>query len=110
MLPGVAAAVLAAPAALALAWKLLWLATDAYAQGKDLYDAVLLAETTSVDRDLVRRLMRPELGAEADRFSAEDVLTWSIDWDNFVDEYPGIEGTEEEWTRRLALALERAWG
>ncbi|MEH0819641.1 MULTISPECIES: nucleotidyl transferase AbiEii/AbiGii toxin family protein [unclassified Micromonospora] len=109
-LPGVAAEVLAAPAALALAWKLLWLATDAYAQGKDLYDAVLLAETTSVDRDLVRRLMRPELGAEADGFSAEDVLTWSIDWDNFVDEYPGIEGTEEQWTRRLALALERAWG
>ncbi|MFD6636370.1 nucleotidyl transferase AbiEii/AbiGii toxin family protein [Micromonospora chalcea] len=108
-LPGVARPVLGAPAELALAWKLMWLATDAYPQGKDLYDAVLLAETTSVDRDLVRRLMRPELGAEADALTAETVLTWGIDWENFVDEYPGVEGTAEEWTRRLALALERAW-
>ena len=48
MLPGVAAPMLAAPAPLALAWKLLWLATDTYPQGKDLYDAVLLAENTTV--------------------------------------------------------------
>ncbi|MBG6065432.1 nucleotidyl transferase AbiEii/AbiGii toxin family protein [Micromonospora ureilytica] len=109
MLPGVAESMLAAPAALALAWKLLWLATDSYPQGKDLYDAVLLAETTTVDLDLVRRLMRPELAYEADRFVAETVLTWGVDWDNFTDEYPGIEGTVEQWTQRLAMALDRAW-
>ncbi len=108
--PGMASPLLAAPAPLSLAWKLLWLATDCYPQGKDLYDAVLLAESTSVDRELVRRLMRPELRAEADAFTAETVLTWGADWENFVDEYPGIEGTGEEWLRRLALALERAWG
>jgi hypothetical protein len=34
----------AATPALSLAWKLLWLATDNYPQGKDYYDAVLLAE------------------------------------------------------------------
>ncbi|MEU8287745.1 nucleotidyl transferase AbiEii/AbiGii toxin family protein [Micromonospora sp. NPDC048905] len=109
MLPGVAEPMLAAPAALALAWKLLWLATDSYPQGKDLYDAVLLAETTTVDLDLVRRLMRPDLAVEADRFDAETVLTWGVDWANFTDEYPGIEGTVEQWTQRLALALDRAW-
>jgi hypothetical protein len=109
VLPGVDVPVLAATAALSLAWKLLWLATDMYPQGKDLYDAALLAEHTTVDRDLVRELMRPELGAEADRFTAETVLCWDVDWVNFTDEYPGIAGTSEQWQWRLALALERAW-
>ena len=63
----------------ALAWKLLWLATDTYPQGKDLYDAVLLAEHTTVDQSLVRQLMRPELGPEADTFRAETVLSWAVD-------------------------------
>ncbi|AVT36905.1 nucleotidyl transferase AbiEii/AbiGii toxin family protein [Plantactinospora sp. BB1] len=110
VLPGVDVPVLAAPAALSLAWKLLWLATDAYPQGKDLYDAVLLAEHTTVDRDLVRTLLRAELGAEADDFTAETVLGWDVDWHNFLDEYPGVAGTARQWARRLALALDRAWG
>lgn len=109
ILPDVDEPVLTAPASLALAWKLLWLATDMYPQGKDLYDAVLLAEHTTVDQALVRQLMRPELGAEADNFTAETVLSWQVDWTNFTDERPGIKGTAEQWTRRLALALDRAW-
>lgn len=109
VLPDAGLPVLAASAPLSLAWKLLWLATDSYPQGKDLYDAVLLAERTTVDRALVRQLMRPELGAEADLFTAETVLSWQVDWVNFTDERPGITGTAEQWTRRLALALERAW-
>ncbi|MEN3612398.1 nucleotidyl transferase AbiEii/AbiGii toxin family protein [Plantactinospora sp. ZYX-F-223] len=109
VLPGVDEPLLAAPAALSLAWKLLWLATDMYPQGKDLYDAVLLAEHTTVDRDLVRALMRDELGAEADAFTAETVLGWDVDWANFVDEYPGVAGSAPQWTNRLALALDRAW-
>ncbi|WP_243706020.1 hypothetical protein [Micromonospora sp. KC721] len=78
-------------------------------QGKDLYDAVLLAEHTTVDQALVRQLMRPELGAEADTFTAETVLSWQVDWTNFTDEYPETTGTAERWTDRLALALDRAW-
>ncbi|WP_431883552.1 nucleotidyl transferase AbiEii/AbiGii toxin family protein [Micromonospora gifhornensis] len=109
ILPGVDEPLLAAPASLALAWKLLWLATDMYPQGKDLYDAVLLAEHTSVDQALVRELMRPELGVEADTFTAETVLSWQVDWSNFTDEYSGISGTAEQWTRRLARALDQAW-
>ncbi|MEU7798892.1 nucleotidyl transferase AbiEii/AbiGii toxin family protein [Micromonospora arborensis] len=109
ILPDVDKPVLAAPAPLALAWKLLWLATDRYPQGKDLYDAVLLAEHTTVDQSLVRQLMRPELGTEADTFRAETALSWDVDWSNFTDEYSGITGTAEQWAKRLALALDRAW-
>lgn len=109
VLPDVDEPLLAAPAPLALAWKLMWLATDMYPQGKDLYDAVLLAEHTTVDRALVRQLLTPELGTEADTFTAETVLSWQVDWTNFTDEYPGVTGTAAQWTRRLALALDRAW-
>ncbi|MEV6306573.1 nucleotidyl transferase AbiEii/AbiGii toxin family protein [Actinoplanes sp. NPDC051861] len=98
----------AATAELSLAWKLQWLATDSYPQGKDLYDAVLLAEYTTVDLGLVRDLIREELGHQADRFDAEAVLAWEgIDWANFADVYPGVGGTAEEWQRRLAVALDR---
>ncbi|MEU4215987.1 nucleotidyl transferase AbiEii/AbiGii toxin family protein [Actinoplanes sp. NPDC026623] len=100
--------VVAATAGLSLAWKLQWLATDGYPQGKDLYDAVLLAEHTTVDLDLVRDLMRPELGDAADRFTAATVLAWTdVDWRNFTDAYPRVEGTAADWARRLALALDR---
>ncbi|BEL08252.1 hypothetical protein Q0Z83_064430 [Actinoplanes sichuanensis] len=109
MLPGVGTPVLAATAELSLAWKLLWLATDRYPQGKDLYDAVLLAEYTTVDVELVRELLLPELGHEAAEFSAATPLTWTdIDWDNFTDEYPTVEGASRHWLRRLALALDRS--
>ncbi|MGA3489271.1 nucleotidyl transferase AbiEii/AbiGii toxin family protein [Micromonosporaceae bacterium DT55] len=100
----------AAGPALSLAWKLMWLATDLYPQGKDLYDAVLLAERTIVERQLVRDLLRPEHGAEADDFTAESVLAWDVDWAEFVGEYPAIPGTAAHWRRRLALALDRMPG
>jgi hypothetical protein len=109
VLPDLGTTVLAATAELSLAWKLLWLATDWYPQGKDLYDATLLAEHTTVDVDLVRDLIRPELGAEAETFTAMTVLTWKVDWKNFADEHPSIPGTAGQWLRRLALALDRAW-
>src|SRR6185503_14258157 len=38
------ALLLAATPELSLAWKIMWLVTDAHPQGKDLYDAVLPAE------------------------------------------------------------------
>ncbi|MEV4275200.1 nucleotidyl transferase AbiEii/AbiGii toxin family protein [Actinoplanes xinjiangensis] len=109
MLPGVGSPILAATAELSLAWKLLWLATDRYPQGKDLYDAVLLAEHTTVDVELVRDLLLPELGDEALEFSAVTPLSWyDVDWDNFADEYPQVAGPARHWLRRLALALDRS--
>ncbi|WP_144119135.1 nucleotidyl transferase AbiEii/AbiGii toxin family protein [Catellatospora sichuanensis] len=109
LLDGVDVAMRAASPALSLAWKLMWLATDRYPQGKDLYDAVLLAEHTAVDLALVRDLMRPELREEADAFTAGSVLEWDVDWENFTDEYPSVAGDGEVWKRRLALALHRNW-
>jgi hypothetical protein len=37
----------------------------------------------------------------------EVFLHWP--WTNFTDEYPGITGTADQWIRRLAFALDRAW-
>lgn len=107
--PPLGTRVLAASPALSLAWKLQWLATDNYPQGKDLYDAVLLAERTAVSLDLVRDLIRPELGAEADSFTWESVLDLRlyVDWENFRAERPGVEGDAATWLRRLVDALAR---
>ncbi|MGH3862776.1 hypothetical protein [Actinokineospora sp.] len=40
---------------------------------------------------------------------AESVLAWDVDWVNFQDEYPNIDGDAKAWTWRLALALGAAW-
>lgn len=97
----------AASRELSLAWKLLWLATDSYPQGKDLYDAVLLAEQTHLSEELLRRVlaefdsryMQMELSPEI--FLAQE----DLDWDNFQKEYPWIQGDAQEWRNRLACAL-----
>jgi hypothetical protein len=101
--------VLAATAELSLAWKLLWLETDIWPQGKDLYDATVLAEHTTISLRLVRDVLRPELGKQADEFTAASVLRWTMDWDNFRDEYPTIAGDATSWQNRLALALARSF-
>ena len=57
---------LAASMEQSLAWKILWLVSDMYPQSKDLYDAVLLAETVTMRRDLLETAWtdnnRTELG------------------------------------------------
>ncbi|MDG6101848.1 nucleotidyl transferase AbiEii/AbiGii toxin family protein [Dactylosporangium aurantiacum] len=108
-LPGIDRPVLAAPAPLALAWKLRWLCTERCPKGKDLYDATLLAEHTTVDLALVRGLLRGDLGPDADTFTAERVLSLPVDWPGRTDGHPGVDGTAEDWRWRLALALERHW-
>ncbi|GAB7045163.1 hypothetical protein JCM9534A_02890 [Catenuloplanes indicus JCM 9534] len=101
--------VLAAPPALALGWKLRWLESDTYPQGEDLYDAVLLAEHTTVDPALVRDLLRPEIMHEADRFGPDSVERWAVDWANFRLEYPHVTGDDSAWKRRLITALRRSY-
>ena len=46
----------AATPPVSLAWKILWLETDMYPQGKDLYDATLLAEQVRLPHDLLMRI------------------------------------------------------
>jgi hypothetical protein len=101
---------------LSLAWKLLWLETDTYPQGKDLYDATLLAEQTQLPFELLRQVLESSedwidlLKHDARSFAWKSGYPWlteidSIDWDNFKLEYPWVEGDAQYWIDRLSLAL-----
>ncbi|MFB6721097.1 nucleotidyl transferase AbiEii/AbiGii toxin family protein [Kribbella sp. NPDC056345] len=95
---------------LSLAWKILWLATDAYPQGKDLYDAVLLAERTDVSPLLIQQLLdNHEDARHVQGFTPSMIQEWDVDWQNFLDEYPAVEGDAESWKERLAAALRRSY-
>ncbi len=85
-----------------LAWKLLWLATDICPQGKDLYDAVLLAESTKLPAGLVARVFA---AARANCADLQQLTTKRMLWDEFIKEYPGLAGDATVWRQRLALAL-----
>lgn len=92
---------------LSLAWKLMWLETDRYPQGKDLYDAALLAEQTTVSLALLMRLLRecdPDYYAKRE-LAPDFALEWQIEWDDFKREYPQIEGAAKDWQLRLTKAL-----
>ncbi|MGW0391702.1 nucleotidyl transferase AbiEii/AbiGii toxin family protein [Streptomyces sp. NPDC003042] len=102
----------AATAELSLAWKLVWLATDTYPHGKDLYDAVLLAERCSVPYGLVHTVFHesgewfPPSAAPDERVTLEafDEVK-SAEWEDFRQEYPGITGSAESYAERLLTAL-----
>ncbi|MCY9786108.1 nucleotidyl transferase AbiEii/AbiGii toxin family protein [Nocardiopsis sp. EMB25] len=109
------AEVLAASPELSLAWKVLWLYTDGYPQGKDLYDAVLLAENSSLSRDLLMRVLGPvmeeEMGVNAEevdeRFLRESGELFAVEgeWAHFVRECPWVEGGAETWLTRFETAV-----
>lgn len=91
---------------LSLAWKLLWLGTDMYPQGKDLYDATLLAENYKLPSDLVLLTMKKVLDENGRwEFTEQYLSEWSFQWDDFKQDYPGIQGTEQEWLQRLIVAI-----
>ncbi|TCB90756.1 nucleotidyl transferase AbiEii/AbiGii toxin family protein [Micromonospora zingiberis] len=90
-----------------LVWKLLWLATDCYPQGKDLYDAVLLAERVTVSWQRVQEALATEPGKfNVVDFGPDTLHLLGVDWDEFIDHHPEFAGTEREsWYERLAVAL-----
>ncbi len=91
---------------LSLAWKLVWLQTDSYPQGKDLYDAVMLAERAHMPLSLFVEAMRNH--PDYPRWGEDDlpeIEQWQIDWDNFRAEYPWVQGDVEDWKRRLSEQL-----
>lgn len=97
---------LAANKELSLAWKLQWLVTDSYPQAKDLYDAALLAEHTTVNTGLVMDLLEPELGARALDFDRKTLLGLDdVDWDNAPSELPVTKADEPALLQRIAAAL-----
>ena len=108
-LPG-GAVVQAATPALSLAWKLMWLINDAHAQGKDLYDAALLAERHPLPYELLHEVFR--LSGEwpwpnREKILLEDVVeaVGYVEWNHFVVEYPRFADDEREFARRLVRAV-----
>jgi len=104
------AVLLGATPALSLAWKMLWLTLDPYAQGKDLYDAVLLAERHPLPYDLLHKVF--EAGGEwpeiyRDEVRDEDVVEALryVEWHHFAVEFPQLADAEEEFVRRLLRAV-----
>lgn len=95
---------------ISLAWKLLWLETDMYQQGKDLYDAVLLAENTYLSLDLLKLVLQSgDWQPRGEEFTVNFHLELELDWENFKLEYPWIDGGAEEWQARLSAALKEAF-
>ncbi|MEU1665664.1 nucleotidyl transferase AbiEii/AbiGii toxin family protein, partial [Streptomyces sparsogenes] len=97
----------AATPELSLAWKILWLITDMHPEGKDLYDAVLLAESTELPFALLRRVFE---GVEGGYYERNPVLLeWigsvEADWFEFRKDYPHIKGRHGEYRTRLVKAL-----
>ncbi|MEU3056833.1 nucleotidyl transferase AbiEii/AbiGii toxin family protein [Streptomyces griseus] len=96
--------------ALSLAWKVMWLISDRYAQGKDLYDAALLAERHPLPSALLQEVFRlsgewPETGRTW--VAAEDLDTAlnHVEWHHFAGEYPRFDGREADFAGRLRTAL-----
>ncbi|WP_206664160.1 nucleotidyl transferase AbiEii/AbiGii toxin family protein [Thermomonospora catenispora] len=83
---------------LSLAWKLLWLHTDRLTErrcrGKDLYDAVLLAEAerTALSRPLLEKVFRRALGPGSAGLDPSSILRWEVDWRSFQATCPPGSG------------------
>lgn len=104
--PGNRVELQAATPAQSLAWKLLWLETDMHCQGKDLYDAVLLAESTSLGKEIFARTFEiADPKEDWQRFTANCIRKWHVEWEHFHDEYPQIQGSVNDWKNRLIAAL-----
>ncbi|MFI6145571.1 nucleotidyl transferase AbiEii/AbiGii toxin family protein [Streptomyces sp. NPDC051109] len=115
---GCGAAVLAASPALSLAWKLLWILSDAHPQGKDLYDAVLLAERYALPYGLLQDVFRlagewplPDREVELQDFAnLADAAYPGTEWEHFEAEYPHLASAgEAAFVERLVEALRPAF-
>ena len=74
-----------------LVWKLMWLITDMYPQGKDLFDAVLLSRSTDIGA-AAEAWLRAAVLAEWPGFTGNllpDEL-WANHWEPFALEYPHL--------------------
>ncbi|MFJ4342377.1 nucleotidyl transferase AbiEii/AbiGii toxin family protein [Streptomyces sp. NPDC088915] len=105
----------AADRELSLAWKLVWLSCDMYPQAKDLYDAVLLAESCALPLALLETVLR-----EADEWPGrpdeplnpgmfENALR-EVDWTGFDHGHAGTEAERRALGARLTAALAPVFG
>lgn len=101
----------AASPELSLAWKIQWLLTDGYAQGKDLYDAALLAERHPLRYELLHEVFRlsgewPYPQQQEVDFADLEQAVGYVEWDHFAADYPQFADDEQVYARRLLTALE----
>ncbi|MGI5500600.1 nucleotidyl transferase AbiEii/AbiGii toxin family protein [Lentzea sp. CA-135723] len=97
---------LAAGRELSLAWKIQWLVSDRYPQAKDLYDAALLAEATTVRTDVVTRLLDTAPAEPMPGFDRGWVeQLHSVQWDNAPSEVPVTKADESRLLQRVVDAL-----
>ncbi|MCX5211498.1 nucleotidyl transferase AbiEii/AbiGii toxin family protein [Kitasatospora sp. NBC_00240] len=95
-------------AELSLAWKLMWLVCDMHPQGKDLHDAVLLAEHCELRYDVLRDTFLdgdPEEALRPVRPETVTALAAQVEWTHFETEYPHLAGSAADQVARLAAAL-----
>ncbi|MGN6367993.1 MAG: nucleotidyl transferase AbiEii/AbiGii toxin family protein [Phycisphaerae bacterium] len=101
----------AASAELSLAWKLMWLETDIAPQGKDLYDAVVLAERTGLRKELLLKAMSVAVGREVKELPRDFPMKWNVDWGEFEKEMGGrVAGNARAYQERLTQALAGTFG
>ncbi|WFB05972.1 nucleotidyl transferase AbiEii/AbiGii toxin family protein [Streptomyces sp. LX-29] len=109
----------AAGRALSLAWKIMWLVSDSYPEGKDLYDALLLAEDPATDLSL-GLLRQVFTGVDYGTFDRFPVLPEFVaycasnaEWFEFAKDHPRLAGAPDKRfdgppgkvVERLAAAL-----
>ncbi|MEK9520491.1 nucleotidyl transferase AbiEii/AbiGii toxin family protein [Streptomyces venezuelae] len=93
-----------------LAWKLLWLSCDMYPQAKDLYDAVLLAESCTLPLALLETVLReadewPGIPGEPLSLAMFEESVREVDWTDFDDAHPDTEAARRDLGTRLLAAL-----
>jgi hypothetical protein len=88
-----------------LAWKLLWLETDRYPQGKDVYDALLLAEHVPLPVELVSAVYAGKDERWQHGGTTEFVRALQVDWTGFSALYPAlpVDGLLERFATTLVL-------
>lgn len=106
LLDGSRVSLLTASPGVSLAWKIQWLLTDQYPQGKDLYDAALIARRFPLSWTMLQqRLELSDLSWKGRSVKLSDIESLEVDWDNFQAEYPWVQGSETLWRNRLVTAV-----
>lgn len=91
---------------LSLAWKVQWLLCDMDPEGKDLYDAVLLAESVPLPLNTLKAALN-----RADPWwinrepTLKNIVDLDPDWEAFQTEHPWIKGTAGERKSRLIQTM-----
>ncbi|MFC9267540.1 nucleotidyl transferase AbiEii/AbiGii toxin family protein [Streptomyces zhihengii] len=99
---------------LALVWKMQWLLTDMYPQGKDLYDAVLLAERHPLPLPLLTEVLRlsgewPTGVPGVVRLEDVEEAVRQVEWHHFAADAPVPADAGEAYARRLLTAVRPAF-